>query len=143
MAIDVLSGFRLEWPITDDVAALRAGVRAFGTGAGLTGKRLMDLMIAASEAATKVLEHGGGGTLIAWSDAGGVSLEIVDVTGALTMAYWTVDAGPDLLGGQDIGFWLLRRLCDEIRLDDSDGSTRLHLRFHLRARQNGGRRVSA
>ncbi|MGR6917915.1 ATP-binding protein [[Actinomadura] parvosata] len=133
----------MEWPITDDVAALRAGVRAFGTDAGLAGKRLMDLVIAASEAATKVLEHGGGGTLIAWSDTGGVSLEIVDVTGALAMAYRTVDADPDLLSGQNIDFWLLCRLCDEISLDDSDGNTRLHLRFRHRARQRGDRRVPA
>ncbi|MEU6720890.1 hypothetical protein ABZ897_56350 [Nonomuraea sp. NPDC046802] len=100
MAIDVLPGFRLEWPITDDLASLRAGVRAFGTGAGLTDKRLADLVIAASEAATRVLDHGGGGTV-------------------------------------------LGQLCDEISLDDSDGTTRLHLRFHHRARQNGDRRVPA
>ncbi|MFI7135197.1 hypothetical protein ACIBQ1_56750 [Nonomuraea sp. NPDC050153] len=49
-------------------------MRTFGVGAGLTGERLMDLVIAASEAATKVLEHGGDGTLIAWSDNDGVSL---------------------------------------------------------------------
>jgi anti-sigma regulatory factor (Ser/Thr protein kinase) len=141
VAIDVLSGFRVEWPITDDLAALRAGVRAFGAGAGLADKRLMDLVIAASEAATKVLDHGGGGTLIAWSDAGGVSLEIVDVTGALTLAYWTVEVAPDLLAGQGAGFWLLRELCDEVNLDDSDGTPRLHLRLHHRARQTGDRRV--
>ncbi|MFB4278039.1 ATP-binding protein [Nonomuraea sp. MTCD27] len=137
VAVDVLPGFRLEWPITDDLAALRVGVRAFGTGAGLTGKRLTDLVIAASEAAGKVLDHGEGGTLIAWSDPGGVSLEFVDVTGALTMAYWTVDAEPALLAGREVGFWLLRQLCDEISLDDSDGTSRLHLRFHHRARHNG------
>ncbi|MFB4273389.1 ATP-binding protein [Nonomuraea sp. GTA35] len=142
MAIDVLSGFRLEWPITDDLAALRAGVRAFGTGAGLADKRLTDLVIAASEAAAKVLEHGGGGTVIGWSDTGGVSLEIVDVAGALTTAYWTVDADPDLLAGQGVGFWLVRQLCDEISLDDGDGPMRLHLRFHHRARHDDARHLA-
>ncbi|NRQ32433.1 hypothetical protein HII36_11365 [Nonomuraea sp. NN258] len=141
MAIEVLSGFRLEWPITGDLVTLRAAVRAFGIGAGLTERRLSDLVLAASEAAATVIGHGGGGTLIAWSDGGGVSLEIVDVTGALSMAYWTVEADPDLLSGQDVGFWLLRRLCDEIGLDDSDDTPRLHLRFRHRARQNGDRRV--
>ncbi len=135
------SGFRLEWPITDDLVTLRAAVRAFGTGAGLTGGRLTDLVIAASEAATKVLEHGGSGTLIAWSDPGGVSLEIVDATGVLTMAYLTVDPDPDPLTGRGVAFWLMRRLCDEISFDDSDGISRLHLRFHYRARRNGDRRM--
>jgi hypothetical protein len=50
----------------------------------------------------RVYQHGGG-TLIVWSDGGGVSLEIVDVTGVLSMAYWTVEADPDLLTGRDTG----------------------------------------
>jgi anti-sigma regulatory factor (Ser/Thr protein kinase) len=141
VAIDVASGFRLEWPITEDLVTLRAAVRAFGTGAGLADRRLTDLVIAASEAAAKVLEHGGHGFLIAWSDPGGVSLEIVDATGVLTMAYLTVDLDPDPLAGRGVAFWLMRQLCDEISLDGSDGITRLHLRFHYRVRRNGDRRL--
>jgi anti-sigma regulatory factor (Ser/Thr protein kinase) len=118
-------------------------VRAFGTGAGLADRRLTDLVIAASEAAAKLLDHDGSGTLIAWSDPGRVSLEVVDATGVLTMAYVTVDPDPDPLTGRGVGFWLMRRLCDEISFDDSDGITRLHLRFHDRARRNGDRRVLA
>ncbi|MFI7636021.1 ATP-binding protein [Nonomuraea sp. NPDC049400] len=143
VAIHVASGFRLEWPITEDLVTLRAAVRAFGAGAGLTDRRLTDLVIAASEAAATVLEHGGHGSLIAWSDPGGVSLEVVDATGALTMAYLTVDPDPDQLTERGIAFWLMRQFCDEINLDDSGGITRLHLRFHYRVRRNGDRRLPA
>ncbi|MFI7699384.1 hypothetical protein [Nonomuraea sp. NPDC049480] len=38
VAINVTSGFRLEWPITDDLVTPRAAVRAFGTGAGLADR---------------------------------------------------------------------------------------------------------
>ncbi|MFC5828860.1 ATP-binding protein [Nonomuraea insulae] len=130
MAIAVHLGFRLEWPITDDLVTLRECVRAFGTGAGLTGGRLMDLVIAASEAATTVLEHGAGGTLIAWSDADGVSLEVVDTAGALTKAVLVGDPAPDAFTWRGVGIWLMRRLSDEVSVDLSDGATRLHLRFH-------------
>ncbi|GAA4950434.1 hypothetical protein HD597_002566 [Nonomuraea thailandensis] len=133
--IDVLPGFRLAWPISDDLATLRAAVRAFGTGAGLADSRLMDLVITASEAAAKVLEHGGGGTLIAWSDQDGVSLELVDVAGVLSTAYWATGREPAPVTGQDVSRRLMRRLCDEIVLDDSDGTARLHLRFHHRGRR--------
>jgi anti-sigma regulatory factor (Ser/Thr protein kinase) len=129
VAVVVLSGFRLEWPITDDLATLRECVRAFGTGAGLTGGRLMDLVIAASEAATEVVEHGAGGTLIAWSDADGVSLEVVDTAGVLTKAALPGDPAPDAFTWRGVGIWLMRRLCDEVSVDLSDGTPRLHLRF--------------
>ncbi|MEV4178962.1 hypothetical protein [Nonomuraea sp. NPDC049709] len=52
-------------------------MRAFGTATGLTDERPADLVVAASEAATHVLQHGGahgaggGSTLIAWCDAEG------------------------------------------------------------------------
>jgi anti-sigma regulatory factor (Ser/Thr protein kinase) len=133
--IDVLPGFRLAWPISDDLATLRAAVRAFGTGAGLADGRLMDLVITASEAAARVLEHDGGGTLIAWSDPDGVSLELVDVTGVLSTVYWAADREPAPATGQDAGCRLMRRLCDEIALDDSDGTARLYLRFHHQDRR--------
>lgn len=125
----MLAGFRLEWPITDDLVTLRDCVRAFGMGAGLTGGRLMDVVVAASEAATQVLEHGGGGRLIAWSDADGVSLEVVDAAGVLTTAVLTGEPAPDAFTWRGVGIWLMRRLCDEVSVDLSDGTARLHLRF--------------
>ncbi|GAB3879622.1 hypothetical protein GCM10027612_05730 [Microbispora bryophytorum subsp. camponoti] len=50
---------RRQWPITDDLAALRENIQRYALRAGLTGSRLDDLVIAANEAAINVLEHGG------------------------------------------------------------------------------------
>ncbi|WP_336209524.1 hypothetical protein [Nonomuraea sp. LPB2021202275-12-8] len=43
----MISEFRLQWPITRDLAALRECVHLFGVGAGLTGQRLEDLVFVA------------------------------------------------------------------------------------------------
>ncbi|MFB4274596.1 ATP-binding protein [Nonomuraea sp. MTCD27] len=135
VAIGVGSGLRLEWLITEDLASLRECVRAFGTATRLTDERLADLVVAASEAATHVLQYGGeggGSTLIAWCDAEGVSLEVVDAVGVLTTRH--LNAAPDPITWRGVGLWLMRRLCDQISLDDGDGTTRLHLRMQYRGR---------
>ncbi|MGI5272397.1 ATP-binding protein [Nonomuraea sp. CA-218870] len=121
-------GFRSQWPITTDLAVLRARVHAFGAGAGLRGQRLQDLAIAAHEAATNVLRHGGGrGTLIASRDASGVSLEVVDAAGALTEAH--LATVPDLEHGGGAGLLLVRTLCDEVSVERVRGAARLRLRM--------------
>ncbi|MEV5497699.1 ATP-binding protein [Nonomuraea fuscirosea] len=133
----MISEFRLQWPITGDLAALRECVHAFGFGAGLTGQRLQDLMFVTNEAATNVLQHGGaGGALIAWSDDVGVCLEVVDAAGALSEADLSLE--PDLAAGHGVGYgvglWLIRRLCDEVSIEGVAGSARLRLRLHRQAR---------
>ncbi|MBX6167591.1 MAG: hypothetical protein IRY84_08140 [Thermobispora bispora] len=54
----VTPGFRVQWPITEDLATLRRRLRAFGIAAELTEQRLSDLVLAANEAASIVLRHG-------------------------------------------------------------------------------------
>jgi anti-sigma regulatory factor (Ser/Thr protein kinase) len=128
----MISEFRLQWPITHDLAALRECVHAFGIGAGLTGQRLRDLVFVANEATTNVLQHGGaGGALIAWSDDVGVSLEVVDAAGALSEADLSLE--PDLAVGHGVGLPLIQHLCDEVSLEGVTGSVRLRLRLHRRA----------
>ncbi|MCA2222952.1 ATP-binding protein [Nonomuraea aurantiaca] len=128
----MISEFRLQWPITRDLATLRECVHAFGFGAGLTGQRLQDLVFVANEAATNVLQHGGaGGALIAWSDDVGVSLEVVDAVGALSEADLSLE--PDLAAGHGVGLWLIRRLCDEVSIEGVAGSARLRLRLRRQA----------
>ncbi|MEV1171425.1 ATP-binding protein [Nonomuraea sp. NPDC049784] len=131
----MISEFRLQWPITRDLAALRECVHAFGLAAGLTGRRLQDLVFVANEAATNVLRHGGaGGALIAWSDDVGVNLKVVDAAAALSEADLSLE--PDLAAGHCVGhcvgLWLIRRLCDEVSLEGVAGSARLHLHLHRR-----------
>ncbi|MEV5503607.1 ATP-binding protein [Nonomuraea fuscirosea] len=127
----MISEFRLQWPITRDLAALREWVHAFGIAAGLTRQRLDDLVFVANEAATNVLQHGGaGGALIAWSDNTGVSLEVIDAAGALTEAHLSIEPGHRVSHVSDgVGLRLIRRLCDEVSLEDVAGSTRLRLRL--------------
>ncbi|WP_219518598.1 ATP-binding protein [Nonomuraea ceibae] len=126
----MILGFRMQWPITSDLAELRRRVRAFGVGADLSGQRLQDLVIAAHEAASNVLRHGGGrGTLIAWRDADGVSLDVVDTAGTLTEARLR-RTQPDLDRGRRRRTVLIRTLCDEAWVEHEPGSARLHLRIH-------------
>ncbi len=88
-------------------------------------------MIAAHEAATNVLRHGGGrGTLIAWLDADGVSLDVVDTADTLTESH--LHTQPDLDRGGGAGLLLVRTLCDEVRLEHEAGRAHLHLRMHTR-----------
>ncbi|MEU4332823.1 ATP-binding protein [Nonomuraea dietziae] len=85
----------MQLPITSDLVALREHVHVFGRRAGLDDQRAQDLVIVANEAATNVLDHGGGsGTLIALSDKAGVRLEIVDVGCTLSEAHLAPDSNP-------------------------------------------------
>ncbi|MBO3752871.1 ATP-binding protein [Streptosporangiaceae bacterium NEAU-GS5] len=131
----MISEFRLQWPITRDLAALRERVHVFGIASGLTGHRLQDLVFVANEAATNVLRYGGAdGALIAWSDEAGVSLEVADAAGALSEADLSLEPGHGLghgVGGA--GLRLIRRLCDEVSIEGSAGSARLRLRVHRQA----------
>jgi anti-sigma regulatory factor (Ser/Thr protein kinase) len=140
----MISEFRSQWPITRDLAALRECVHVFGSGAGLTGQRLQDLVFVANEAATNVLQHGGAdGDLIAWSDDAGVSLEVVDAGGAISEADLSLE--PDLGAGHGVGLgvglgaglWLIRRLCDEVSIEGPAGMARLRLRLRRRAQATG------
>lgn len=125
-------GGRLQWPITSDLAALRAHVHAFGLRAGLGRQRAQDLVIVANEAATNVLDHGGGsGTLTALSDPAGVRLEVTDSSGTLSQAQLTPELARHPRRG--VGLWLIRQLCDEVRLEIASGSARLHLYLRHRA----------
>ena len=64
-----------------------------------------------------------------------MSLEVIDAVGALTTAHLSIE--PDLATGHTAspgaGLWLIRRLCDEVRLQGVAGSARLCLRLHRQA----------
>lgn len=126
----VTPGFRVQWPITEDLATLRRRLRAFGIAAELTEQRLSDLVLAANEAASIVLRHGSErGSLIAWSDGAVVSVEVVDVPGAVIETHLGMDPAP-FAAGRELGLWVIHRVCDKVSIDDSDG--RFHLCLSLR-----------
>ncbi|WP_336216281.1 ATP-binding protein [Nonomuraea sp. LPB2021202275-12-8] len=118
----------LRCPITEDLGGLRSTVRTYAEGAGLSGPRLEDLVLAVNEAAANVLEHAGGvGTVTASSDGGGITVEILDDAGTLTPGH--LDTELDTTTPHGFGLWTIRRLCDQVTLDHPAGHTRLRLRM--------------
>ncbi|MCW2881089.1 MAG: putative anti-sigma regulatory factor, serine/threonine protein kinase [Sphaerisporangium sp.] len=122
---------RGRWPITADLAFLRRQLRDHAAGAGLGGTRLDDLLIAANEAATNVLEHGGGGgTLTIWHDGTDLTVDVVDTVGRLT----PLDVHrrrPSAPMDRGFGMWLMGQLCDEFTIRQLSGRSQVRLRMRL------------
>ncbi|MFC6087555.1 ATP-binding protein [Sphaerisporangium aureirubrum] len=117
-----------EWPITDDLSALRSWIRDYAAEAGMGGVRLQDLVLAVNEAAANVLDHAGGnGHVRVWRDGRSVTVEVRDFAGRLVPAH--ADAGdPGLNRLRGRGLWLMRQLCDEVRITRRPGGSSVVLR---------------
>lgn len=121
-----------QWPITDDLAALRAHVQSYASRVGFTGTRLNDLVIAANEAAINVLEHGGGsGTLTIWHDDDRLAVDIVDNAGRLRPDD-VPRARPGPHANRGYGLWLIGLLCDTVSIEQVPGHSRVRLSMSLR-----------
>ncbi|MDA0638445.1 ATP-binding protein [Nonomuraea sp. MCN248] len=123
----------LRCPITADLALLREHVRAFAAASGLSGARLDDLVIAVNEAADNVLEHGGGaGTLNARADDQGIWIDVENSSGSLTAGHlYRHGADPPPAASRGYGLWIIRRLCDEVRVEQAGDRSllRMNIRF--------------
>ncbi|GIH71810.1 hypothetical protein Mth01_40630 [Sphaerimonospora thailandensis] len=120
-----------QWPITDDLAALREHVHNYAVQAGLTGTRLDDVVIAANEAAINVLEHGGGsGTLTIWHDDDHLTIDIVDNAGRLRPDD-VPRPRPDPHAPRGYGLWLIGLLCDTVSIEQAPGHSRVRLSMTL------------
>jgi anti-sigma regulatory factor (Ser/Thr protein kinase) len=127
----------LRCPITWDLALLRRRLRDYAARAGMPERRLQDLVVAVNEAATNVLEHGGGsGTLTAYADPVGIWIDIVDSGGTLSDEHLTL--APDYVSGRGFGLWTVLHLCDWVSLEHPEG--RSHLRLLIRYQPVSGRR---
>ncbi|WP_202637703.1 ATP-binding protein [Bailinhaonella thermotolerans] len=119
----------LRRPLTKDPAVLRRlrrDVRQYAARAGLAGLPLRNLLFAVNEAVTNVVLHGGArGVLVVRADADAVHVEVIDDSGALSHRHLT--RAPDPGHGPGWGLWLIRQVCDEVRLDHPGGHTRLRL----------------
>ncbi|MFC4116735.1 ATP-binding protein [Nonomuraea zeae] len=116
----------LRCPITWDLAVLRQRLRDYAAQAGMPERRLQDLVVAVNEAATNVLEHGGGtGTLTAYADPVGIWIDIVDSGGTLSDEHLTL--APDYASGRGFGLWTVLHLCDWVSLEHPEGRSRLRL----------------
>ncbi|MEV6839744.1 sensor histidine kinase [Streptomyces sp. NPDC051133] len=111
-----------------DLPALREKIAACAEQHGLTGRRLRELHLAATEVATNSIRHGGGqGVLRTWGEERRLVCEFRDA-GYLEdpLAGRTMPSARQV-GGR--GLWLVHQLCDlvEIRSTPDEGTTvRLH-----------------
>ncbi|GIH65840.1 MULTISPECIES: ATP-binding protein [Microbispora] len=122
---------RRQWPITDDLAALRENIQRYAVQAGLTGPRLDDLVIAANEAAINVLEHGGGaGTLAISCDGGVLAVDVADHVGVLRPGAVPSER-PSGRGDRGFGLWLMGELCDSVTIDQVPGQSTIRLCMHV------------
>ncbi len=110
---------------TNSLFPLRSAVAAHASHLGLTGTRVDDMVLVAHELAANAVRHGDGrGHLVLWRDGDGVYCRVSDDGCGIADP---VDAGRELpnpyqLGGR--GLWMVRRLCDDFRIDsDGHGTT--------------------
>ncbi|MEU6412985.1 ATP-binding protein [Microbispora sp. NPDC046933] len=122
---------RRQWPITDDLAALRENIQRYAVQAGLTGPRLDDLVIAANEAAINVLEHGGGaGTLAISCDGIVLAVDVADHVGVLRPGAVPSER-PSGRGDRGFGLWLMGELCDSVTIDRVPGQSTIRLSMRV------------
>ena len=112
-----------------DLAHVRETVAAHAAEAGLEGRRLTDLVLAADELATNSLRYARGGrTLRSWREDGCLLVEVADEGHIADPLAGRDLPGPDEPGGR--GLYLVNELCDLVQLRSApDGSVvRLHMR---------------
>jgi anti-sigma regulatory factor (Ser/Thr protein kinase) len=109
---------------------VRSLVARCARSARLPGRRVTDLVLAASEVAANTLRHTkAGGTVHLWQDADEILCQITD-SGVIAdrLAGYRFPAD-DLPGGK--GLWLVNQVCDLVEMrSTTDGTTIcLHMRL--------------
>ncbi|GGZ81981.1 sensor histidine kinase [Streptomyces subrutilus] len=111
-----------------ELAAVRAKITTCAAEQDLTGHRLRELLLAATEVATNSIRHGGGrGTLRTWTQDGAFVCEFRDAGHIANPLAGRVRPTHQQPGGR--GLWLVHQLCDlvEIRSTARAGTAiRLH-----------------
>ena len=119
---------RLEYE--GDLRPVRALVASRAAAAGLSERRLPDLVLAVSEVAANTLAHAGGpGTLHVWQEAGEIVCQLGDggwITDPLA-GRWR--PGPGEARGQ--GLWVVNQLCDLVEVRTGRSGTTIRLRMSL------------
>lgn len=119
-----------QWFGPADIAAVRAAVSAFAAAAGLSGRRLDDLVVAANELATNSVRHGGPtARLCMWRQPDGVVLDFSD---AGRLADPLVGRRPPALGHEGgRGLFLVNHLCDLVQIRSSEQGTSVRVTHWL------------
>jgi anti-sigma regulatory factor (Ser/Thr protein kinase) len=104
------------------VTTLRHAVASAAAGAGLSGQRLDDFVVAVNELLTNAVRHGGGaGRVSLWCAADSVVCEVSDHGAGLDRADHPERPAPDVPGGW--GLWLAAELTDHLDIkSDGDGT---------------------
>ncbi|QGN50810.1 ATP-binding protein [Micromonospora sp. WMMC415] len=110
----------------EDLAAVRAFVRARALAGGLSPTRVDLLGLAVSELATNTLQHTEGGGLVrVWTAADDVVCDVVDRGGLRSVAGEMPAA--DAIRGR--GLAIVARICDEVTVSASPEGTLVRVRF--------------
>jgi anti-sigma regulatory factor (Ser/Thr protein kinase) len=111
----------------DDLAQVRRRVEGAAELAGLSGRRVADLVLAASELAANSVVHGGGaGTLRTWRDGSRLVVEVEDRGLIEEQLVGRMRPGQTQLGGR--GLWLANQLCDLVQIRSGVHGTTVRLR---------------
>jgi anti-sigma regulatory factor (Ser/Thr protein kinase) len=114
----------------DELAEVRAFVHEQASAAGLTGSRVGDLVLAASELAANTLRHThGNGMVRVWARHGEIICEFRDA-GIISDPLVGLARPSDTADG-GLGLWVVRQVCDAVDIEaGSSGTTiRLHMRL--------------
>jgi anti-sigma regulatory factor (Ser/Thr protein kinase) len=114
----------------NDLRSVRAIVAEYGARAGLSPRRVDDLVIAVNEVTTNAVRHGAGhGMVSIWCDGPRLVCEVSDSGQLVNQLVGFVPAGPQAEHGH--GLWLTRQLTDlmEIRNSGRGTAVRLHMRL--------------
>lgn len=113
-------------PDPAEIGAVRASVRAIAVEAGFED-RANDLVLALDELLANAQEHGKPPVDVrAWCD-GRLVIEVRDSgEGINAGAVWRSHP-PDRYGTRGRGLWIVRQLCDVVKIHREDGATRVRV----------------
>lgn len=112
----------------NEVAAVRALAARYAQAAGLSDQSAADLVLAASEAATNSVLHGGGeGTFGVWHDDGAVVCEVRDRGHIEDLLAGRRRPSLDAVDGR--GLWVVHQLCDLVEVRSLPEGTAVRFRI--------------
>ncbi|MEU9133079.1 sensor histidine kinase [Kitasatospora sp. NPDC048540] len=103
--------------VAGELASVRERITACAGRHGLTGDRLRDLLLAATEIAANSVKHAGGGTLRTWAADARVICEFRDTGYIDDPLAGRVRPTMDQIGGR--GLWLVQQMCDLVQIRSS------------------------
>ena len=125
-----------QWPIDEDLTALRELLFQHAAQAGMRGERLDDLLLAVNEAVINVLEHGGGdGTLSISQDETYLTVDITDAAGHLDVRHIPRKRPTGTVRG--FGLWLMSQFAMSSPSSGSRGDPAFALRMLLHRSPTG------